>query len=311
MLARRHDPKFKAYLAERLWALHERDRDVLNDGYSGPNDMRLVAFVKEHWMRRNYGGKVSQIVRDLARETETYGPGWRCDVFAAGDGNRPAGVTVAESLAARFFASLPNWSADVTTFLDACQYIGQHADVYRGVVFTDPLDGAEIRWNPVERATKKIVVGAYKLEARLPGRLVKTKFRPLPANASGEYPVGRTELKQLVAPCLVHTLDAYFSALVLAELRWEGISNVVAVHDGWFVPAFHNFVDRPGGQTGQYFLDQAIRRSGHDWLAGLGAIYHKLVILLTGSPYQDFALQIRSRWRERVAAGRWPTFTAS
>src|SRR5262249_40695936 len=40
-LAGRKDPKFKTYLAERLWALHERDHDVLKDGYSGPHDARL------------------------------------------------------------------------------------------------------------------------------------------------------------------------------------------------------------------------------------------------------------------------------
>jgi hypothetical protein len=31
-------------------------------------------------------------------------------------------------------------------------------------------------------------------------------------------------------------LDAYFNALVLEALHWEGETNVVAVHDSWFVP---------------------------------------------------------------------------
>ena len=57
-LARRQNPKFKVYLAQKLWALHRRTRGgVLADGYTGPTDERLVEFVKEHWMRRNYGGK--------------------------------------------------------------------------------------------------------------------------------------------------------------------------------------------------------------------------------------------------------------
>ena len=44
---------------------------------------------------------------------------------------------------------------------------------------------------------------------------------------------------------------------------------------------------------------------------GLAVVYDWFVDSLKGSPYHDFALQIRSRWRERVAAGRWPRFTAS
>jgi hypothetical protein len=43
---------------------------------------------------------------------------------------------------------------------------------------------------------------------------------------------------------------------------------------------------------------------------GLGTIYDWFVDALNGSPYQDFALEIRARWRERVAARRWPKFTA-
>jgi hypothetical protein len=61
-------------------------------------------------------------------------------------------------------------------FLDACQYIGRTADPQHGVVFTDPLDGADVRWNPIRRATKKLSVGAHHyIEAKLPGVLVKSK----------------------------------------------------------------------------------------------------------------------------------------
>jgi hypothetical protein len=37
-------------------------------------------------------------------------------------------------------------------------------------------------------------------------------------------------------------------------------------------------------------------------------IYDQFVAALAGSPYEDFALDIRARRRERVAARRWPTF---
>ena len=92
-------------------------------------------------MRRSYGGKVSEIVRDLAREPEIYGPGWNCNVFKAGDAVHPAGVTIAERLFSKFLDALPLWSNAITTFLAACRYIGKHADPYRGVVFSDPSTG--------------------------------------------------------------------------------------------------------------------------------------------------------------------------
>jgi hypothetical protein len=328
------EPKFKIYLANRLWEFHGRRGDILADGYSGPNDERLVEFVKAHWMRRNYGGKVSQVVRELAREPETYGPGWRCDVWSrrADDGTREAGVTAAEQRFTAFLRSLPQWSAEVTTFLDACRYIGEHADSYRGVVFLDPLDGAQVRWNPLQRALKKIPFGPHKLEAHLPGRVVKKRFVPLPPNEAGEYRVNRRDLAQLVAPCLVHMLDAYFNALVLEFLGFSSIENIVAVHDGWFVP---EYVDTGSGVSGRKILENLIHTAGQLWLAdgadrtwdpawasvdkpfvrpsgpGLSAVYDQFATALAGSPYENFALQIRAHWRARVAARRWPRFTAS
>ena len=50
--------------------------------------------------------------------------------------------------------------------------------------------------------------------------------------------VDERELSQNVAPYLVHTLDAYFNALVIEELRDEDAENIVAIHDSWFVPRF-------------------------------------------------------------------------
>jgi hypothetical protein len=88
--------------------------------------------------------------------------------------------------------------------------------------------------------------------------------------------------------------------------------------------------------TGAEVLSGAIEYVGQEWLSGvgrvpdsdkplryyttvrpdetrpgLGVVYDWFVDALKGSPYQDFALEIRARWRARVAAGRWPKFTAS
>src|SRR6267142_334466 len=54
------------------------------DGYKNEQDDRLVAFIKELWMRRNYGGKFSRTVHSIARDPVAYGPGWNSNVFATG-----------------------------------------------------------------------------------------------------------------------------------------------------------------------------------------------------------------------------------
>jgi len=44
---------------------------------------------------------------------------------------------------------------------------------------------------------------------------------------------------------------------------------------------------------------------------GLRVVYDWFVESLKGSPYEAFAIEIRDRWRKRVAEKRWPRFTAS
>src|SRR5438094_758041 len=110
-LAGSQDPKFKVWLARQLWALHERD-DVLAPGYAGPSDKRLIEFIKEMWMRRNYGGKFGRTVQDLARDRETYGPGWNSNVFANG------GVTRADQFWRSLLGGHPTeWAPAVTRFI--------------------------------------------------------------------------------------------------------------------------------------------------------------------------------------------------
>ena len=88
--------------------------------------------------------------------------------------------------------------------------------------------------------------------------------------------------------------------------------------------------------SGVQILERAIEYVGQEWLSGvgrapdpdkplryytlvppdqtrpgLGVIYDWFADSLRGSPYEAFAFGIRDRWRERVAARRWPKFTAS
>jgi len=225
---------------------------------------------------------------------------------------------------------------------------GTHERQRRGVLLQgDPkrpwaarstcLDNRRAQWNPIARASLMIPIGNHHLELSACGVLAKVgtqkKFIPRP------WCVNLGELSNRVAPCLVHMTDAYFNALVLEYLAARGLTQIIAVHDGWFVPASveTDLRDDDGVPfSGAQVLAHAIEYAGQEWLSGVGRIpdldkplryfttvppdetrpglavvYDWFADSLKGSPYHDFALQIRSRWHERVAADRWPRFTAS
>jgi hypothetical protein len=62
-----------------------------------------------------------------------------------------------------------------------------------------------------------------------------------------------------------------------------------------------------GGATA---LPRAITALGEPWLKGIGKVYDWYVKQLTGSPYENFAVEIRDRWRKRMSKKHWPEFTA-
>jgi hypothetical protein len=308
--------KFKVWLAEQLWAFHKRE-NVLAAGYKAPNDDGrpddcLIAFIKELWMRRNYGGKFSQTVRDLAKAENrgTYGPGWNVDVFKTG------GIKRAEHYWRRFLDSLPEWERTVDKFLMACQHLGRDADWHYGIRFDDPLDGSEIKWNPIRLATDRVPTGKRHIEILRPGVMIRRRAR------DGRYVrrfmwrdpyVDGAKLANRIAPCVVHTLDAFFNALVLEDLHWEGETNVVAIHDSWLVPLVY-LVPESGytqHRLGSELVARCIEYAGRPWLEGIGSVYGWFVDATLGTPYRRFARELRRAWCKRVAEKRWPKFTAS
>ncbi len=305
--------KFKVWLAQQLWALHERDA-VLAPGYNGPDDERLVAFIKELWMRRNYGGKFGETVRDLAKDKHkaTYGPGWSADVFKTG------GVDHAGRLWDRFLASLPEWERAISQFLKVCQSIGREADWEYGITLDDPLDGSEIQWNPIRRAIARVATGKHHVEVLRPGvtwRRRDVEGRMIRRFSWRDPYVNTAKLANRVAPCLVHSMDAYFNALVLEDLHGRGVTQIVAVHDGWFVPETIVMGRGEEGEPmlgpGAQLLEHAIEHVGREWLEGIGGVYGWLADATLGTPHRRFAREIRQRWRRRIAEQRWPQFTAT
>jgi hypothetical protein len=309
---------FKETLARLAWEYNTTHGGLLRDGYAdvenygGPDDRRLIELTKSLWMKRLYGSQVRRIVRTQSWDPDTFGPGW---VYTT----QPTWSTVQVE---RFLETVPYYH-DVERFLNACVWIGENADEYNGVTFEDPLDHSTFTWNPVARSDRRLVLDGLELTVSLPRG----------AEKNGRYPVQRDKLGRMVAPCLVHMLDAFYSALVMEELNARGAKQFIAVHDAWFVPTLivpPNVVmeepadpdDRFGGaliippdgrplQFGPKVLEAALRAAGERWLRGLGPVYNRLCELLR--PHPDFGPMIRAareKWEDRVNRQDWPKFAA-
>jgi hypothetical protein len=300
--ARSKTPKFKHYLADEALRMHrESGGDLLAGGYEGADGYeKLVAFVKEFWMRTLYGSAAREVVFNLAHEVKEYGLGWKTRAEMWED----HWLVEAERKARDFLTSFP-WYATVERYLYACQHLGDCAlaqSRFRGVELTDPYDGARFRWNPVSRAPKRVPVGNRYLYPNLP-----RKHRD---PVTGDYAVAPDQLKRGIAPMTVHMLDAYFSSLVIEGLLKRGVRDVVGIHDAWHVPAL--FVVKEGSPLlqGEQVLEAAISDTGQAWLQGLGSIYQEFISYLGDTDDGRWFQQLEAHWQARVALEKWPHFTA-
>ena len=75
---------FKNYLARRAWYVahagwlrlpHQRTPNGASE-YKAADDARLVAFVKELWMRTLYGSPARTVVYESAQDQKQFGPKW-------------------------------------------------------------------------------------------------------------------------------------------------------------------------------------------------------------------------------------------
>jgi hypothetical protein len=169
-------------------------------------------------------------------------------------------------------------------------------------------------------SAEKLPAGKGHIEAQLPGTLRtnrttgKKGFKPLPWRVDTRV---TGQLARRIAPCVIHTLDAYFNALVVEGLHAAGIEQLVAIHDSWLLPDHvadyiepEMYGDKGSELSGEDLLSYIIEDAGQAWLEGLAPVYDWFVTALTGSPYEDLATGARDRWRRRVAEQRWPRFAA-
>ena len=301
---------WKKVMAERVWS-NEEYRNLLWEGtkpYDKPEDERLQELLKTLWMRLLYGSTIPVILDDLRSQPELFG------------------ATLSYKSASKILDSWDEFK-ELKWYRSACDRLVKLAyerDPYAGVIFTDPYDNARVRWNPVHRVERRISSDDQKLLVMQPGsyerhhgQFVMDKPRKTGA-FKGEYRADRAKLENMVAPCLVHMLDAHFSSLVMEHLVKCGVRDFVGIHDCWLVPERLTLETRSADGKiaaaevdGLTVLRTAVDAATRDWFEGLGRIYDQLLDYLKDDKLSKHLTKIRNAWQVRLEKGDFPTFYVS
>lgn len=310
---------FKRFMAEWAWQKHKvrkgdfflnhdlkvaKDSSVSNDmwlqklcrDYTGSDDPRLQELCKALWMRVSYGSSPWEIAPKQRSDLKTYGPGW----------------TIKNAYL--FLEDLYKKFPEVRIFLNLCRRIARIAykrNRYTGVTFTDPLDLTKVRWNPVARVNRPLANFGHRLIISVPGSLTKVNnrwyFEEAKANKKGEYPVDYKTLQKMIAPCLVHMLDAYYSSLVMKRLVDFGVTDFVGIHDCWLVP--ETVIVDGKSCNGHEILRRAMEEVQAEWYLGLRSIYKDLLrYLKNDKKFGNFIRDAQEKWEYRVKKGYKPKF---
>jgi hypothetical protein len=364
---------FKEWLAEQAWTyrkgavLSDIASDTLPDlivksdenpdGYTGPDDKRLVELMKTLWMLDGYGPLLQSILRDIAKDAATYGPGWRRrppskrEVITAEAAGRTAVGPLDIRGLQQMLSVIPGYH-ERRTFLNACKEAVIKLltrDPYANITLPDPLDDDKtFTWNQplmvadrlsldhwemtlVKPGTFRIQekVGQYRNEkcpacsasGKLRGRrwictdwqnckhVWDATFHEALPNGAGQLQTDDEKMKLMVAPCIIHVLDALFSAHVMRLLAADGVATIVGVHDCWLVP---DLIYRADGtaEPGHTVLARAIRDAGEPWLLALRPIYNWLRTNLKGTVGEKLIEDAYVEWQARVTRADWPSFFA-
>lgn len=118
----------------------------------------------------------------------------------------------------------------------------------------------------------------------------------------GGYEVWPKELEKRIAPCIAHTMDADFCVNVTEALVSRGVTNIVPIHDSWYVPA-----------DDEAALQPSIEDAGEGFLKDLGPSIVDAFERYLGADkkYGSEVAKMRKRWDARVKAGKWPKFKSN
>ncbi len=281
-------------------------------GYSGPDDPRLGALIKNTVMTRFYGSKFPELVKKQHADPAGFGPGW---------------IDYHHADAA--LDAMPDREG-LERFLMATRRMALVAFRADGrATLTDLLDaqcpgGGRFTWDPHPFQEQKVAVGH--------GLSVTVGAPKL--NKSGELslPSIRAKVQNLLGPCWVHMADSYYLSLVVTRLAAGGVQAFGTVHDCLTVPA--QILARDGSVApGLQVLKREMDVAAAEWFRGLGPMYADLIRYLgeddtiipkpkgwrgewAKETFSRYAHRLREQWLARVTACEasaepWPVFAVS
>jgi hypothetical protein len=240
-----------------------------------------------------YGSSFDAMVREMNADPVTYG---------AGLGNVP-NLNALLDAGSKINADLALLEELKDEYLPVAYALAEAAlkrNAYDGLIFTDPFDGAQVRWNPPSRQWVPLPHGSVPLRVRLP------VGQP---NAVGDYPVDtgtarrKGNLHKLTLPGLIHMLDSAFAGHVIFALYETGVRDIVSINDCWLIAS-----------DALPALYDAVAAAAEPWFRSLGAFYKIFEDYLDeSSDYGRIARQWREGWQRRLAAieagtDKWPSF---
>jgi hypothetical protein len=180
--------------------------------------------------------------------------------------------------------------------------VAHQRDPFGGVAFRDPFDGELVRWNRPRWDYKKLPHGAVPLMIRVPAG---------EQNGDGEYEANffgtprkrKGSIRNLIAPALIHALDAAYASHVILKLHDLGVQDIVAINDCFLVPS-----------DAEPALKEACDAAVEPWFRGLQPFYDVFENYLGDDPVHGPTVR---RWKQAyldrlsaIKAGRdsWPVF---
>jgi hypothetical protein len=251
----------------------------------------------------SYGAALGSIVRTLRSDPTEYGTDWGTQKSLEKLLND--GAKLDESIAV-----VQKMSDEYVTVARALAEAAHARDPVGGVTFRDPFDGEQARWHAPLWGTKVLPHGAVPLLIKTPILNAKGVCEanydgtaPAPAGVRLTRP-WEGSIRNLIAPALIHALDAAFASHVVLKLHdIERVKDIVIVHDCFLVPS-----------DAEMALHAALKAAAEPWFRGLGPFYEVFEDYLGDHPVHGPTIQgWRKKWevrRDAADAGKpdWPNF---
>jgi hypothetical protein len=240
----------------------------------------------------SYGGGLAKIARDVNSNPIEFGTGWPKVSGWKSFLSKARVYNDAVDMLMRMRAGF--W--EVTR---ALVKVAEARSAHAGVAFRDPLDGALVRWHAPLTERRELSNGGHPLTAVVPigEPNVKGEF---PANYDGQPGQPRTRkhsIGNLLAPGIVHMLDAAYAGHVILRLRELGVRDVVAINDCFLVAS-----------DALPLLDTALTDAGAPWFESLGPVYDLFLDYLGDDQmYGPIVRDWHAHWntrREAIRAGQ-------